>query len=110
MKLIMGNVLISAKNIFQESYFLSISESDQRLLLLFRVTNKRALGVALGIIGLVAIMTITYVCATWCHSDKTGYSIPPGQQKQSVNDENDSLFEKDTTNNLYYNRYVPRSL
>ena len=97
-------LLISAKKIFQESYFLSISESDQTLLLLYRVTNRRALGVALGIIALVAIMSITYACIAWCHSDKTGYSIPPGQQKRSVNDESDSPFARDTTNSLNYNR------
>ena len=83
---------------------LSISESDQRSLLLYQVTNRRALGVALGIIGLLAIMTITYACVTWCHSDKSGYSIPPGQQKRSVNDENDSLFARDTTSSMCYNR------
>ena len=90
--------------LFKKPIFFWISDSDQRLLLLFRVTNRRALGVAFGIIGLVAIMTITYACVMWCHSDKTGYSIPPGQQKGSVNDENGSLFERDTTNNLYHNR------
>lgn len=97
--------LISAKDIFnEESYFLSISESDQRLLLLYQVTNRRALGVALGIIGLLVIMMTTYACVTWCHSDKRGYSIPPGQQKRSDNDENDSLYPTDTTSGLYYNR------
>ena len=86
-------------------YVLSISVSDQRLLLLYQVTNKRALGVALGIIGLLVIMMITYTCVTWCHSDKRGYSIPPGQHKGHDNDENDALFFKDTTGGLYYNRY-----
>ena len=96
---------ISAKNVYnEESYVLSISESDQRSLLLYQVTNRRALGVALGIIGLLAIMTITYACVTWCHSDKNGYSIPPGQQKRCVNDENGALFLRDTTTSLSYNR------
>ncbi|XP_078379897.1 uncharacterized protein LOC144662821 isoform X2 [Oculina patagonica] len=79
------------------------SESDQRLLLLYQVTNRRALGVALGIVGLLVIMMITYACVTWSHSDKKGYSIPPGQQKRDDNEENDALFLKDTTS-LYYNR------
>jgi len=88
----------------QESYFLSISEYDERLLLLYHVNNRTTLGVALGIIGLLTIMTITYACVMWCQSDKNGYSIPPGQQKRGVSDENVSLFARDTTSSLYYNK------
>ncbi|XP_058973445.2 uncharacterized protein [Pocillopora verrucosa] len=76
------------------------SEFDQRLRLLYHVINKRALSVALGIIGLLGIIMVTYVCATWCYSDKRGYSIPPAQTKRQ--DENDSSFEVDT--HLLYNR------
>lgn len=79
-----------------------VSEFDQRLRLLYHVINKRALSVALGIIGLLGIIMITYVCASWCYSDKRGYSIPPAQTKRQ--DENDSSFEVDT--HLLYNRFV----
>ncbi|KAJ7323702.1 hypothetical protein OS493_031116 [Desmophyllum pertusum] len=76
------------------------SKSDQRSLVLYQVTNRRALGVALGIIGLLVIIMIIYACVTWCHADKRGYSIPSGQQKRM--NENESLFSTNTT--LYHNR------
>ena len=81
---------------------LVISEADKRTLILYHVTNRRALGVALGIIGLLVLMMIMYVCVTWCHNDKKGYSVPPGQQKQSEIDENDALFS--VTSSMHYNR------
>ena len=84
------------------TFSINISDTSNKTVLLYRVTNRRALGVALGIIGLLVLMVIIYACVTWFQDDKRGYTIPPGQQKRNEIDENDTLFS--VTSSMYYNR------
>ena len=76
---------------------------DSELTILYQVTNKKALGVALGIIGLLGLMMVMYACVAWSPNDKRGYSAPTEQQQKRTINEN-TLFS--TSDTLFYNRYV----
>ena len=78
------------------------SDNDHKILVLYQVTNRSALGVALGVVGLLVLGMIMYACVTWCQNDKNGYSIPPGQLNKSETDESDALFS--VTSSMYYNK------
>ena len=78
------------------------SDNDYKILVLYQVTNRSALGVALGVVGLLVLGMIMYACVTWCQNDKKGYSIPPGQRNKSETDESDALFS--VTSSMYYNK------
>lgn len=78
------------------------SDNDHKILVLYQVTNRSALGVALGVVGLLVLGMIMYACVTWCQNDKNGYSIPPGQRNKSETDESDALFS--VTSSMYYNK------
>ena len=73
-------------------------------MILYQATNKKALGVALGIIGLLGLMMVMYACLAWSPSEKRGYSLPSEQQKKRTINESNNLFS--TSNSLFYNRYV----
>ena len=78
------------------------SDNDHKILVLYQVTNRSALGVALGVVGLLVLGMITYACVTWCQNDKKGYSIPPVQRNKSETDESDAFFS--VTSSMYYNK------
>ncbi|XP_067049724.1 uncharacterized protein [Acropora muricata] len=77
------------------------SDLDSELTILYQVTNKKALGVALGIIGLLGLMMVMYACLAWSPNDKRGYSAPTEQQQKRTINEN-TLFS--TSDTLFYNR------
>ena len=92
------------RNKTKQSLSTELSEIESETLILYLVNNSKALGVALGIVGLLGIMLVMYACLAWSPNEKRGYSFPPGQQKSGAIEENDPLFS--TSSSMYYNRYV----
>ncbi|XP_068687057.1 neural cell adhesion molecule L1-like [Montipora foliosa] len=78
------------------------TEIESETLILYLVNNGKALGVALGIVGLLGMMLVMYACLAWSPNEKRGYSFPPGQQKNGAIEENESLFSNSSS--MYYNR------